>query len=522
MLSACAATPKSTASDPAKLAFVHLNDTYRVGSVEDGKKGGFGRVVTVMRELQRAGNDVRVLHGGDFLYPSLESQLWNGEQMIEAMNYIDALAPLFVVPGNHEFDRRTPESLINALRASNFDWLGDNIALDTGDRGADAAMQSLFTYVHAGKTVGVFSLTLEHRDGGNLRDYAEFDRDYLGVAKRSIERLEAQGVDLIIGLTHLHMSDDLRIAALRQQHPKFAFIVGGHEHEPQYSPFSADSAAVMKGASNARVIWSIEVSFDVDGVPSVEGRQLPLDESIAEDADYMLIAARWRQKLLQLYPFLDATIGHTALRLDVTEETIRNKEASWGNFVVDQMRSAFGAPAADFSFINSGTLRIDDYIEGDITFEDVARTFGFSSFLRRLTISGGDFLALMEAGFRGEGESKGYFPQISGFRVCVDQSRPDGQRIVSMQLPDEAGWTEIDPHKQYSLVMSDFLFRGNDGYELTDAQKLSASPPGSELKYLVLDAIFRAQAAGESIGVPVDPDNPRIEVHDHLRGNCFD
>ena len=32
------------------------------------------------------------LHGGDFLYPSLESQLWNGEQMIEALNFLDDLA----------------------------------------------------------------------------------------------------------------------------------------------------------------------------------------------------------------------------------------------------------------------------------------------------------------------------------------------------------------------------------------------------------------------------------------------
>ncbi|NIL94733.1 MAG: hypothetical protein GTO71_09895, partial [Woeseiaceae bacterium] len=59
-----------------------------------------------------------------------------------------------------------------------------------------------------------------------------------------------------------------------------------------------------------------------------------------------------------------------------------------------------------------------------IRFEDIGRTFGYSSFLRHTTVSGAEFVEIMEAGFRGGPESQGYFPQISGFRVCVDRSLP--------------------------------------------------------------------------------------------------
>ena len=97
--------------------------------VEEGSAGGFGRVVTLIRGLQRQGNDVRILHGGDFLFPSLESQLWNGEQMVDALNFMDDIAPMHIAPGNHEFDRRTPDAVINAVRQSHFDWLGDNVRL---------------------------------------------------------------------------------------------------------------------------------------------------------------------------------------------------------------------------------------------------------------------------------------------------------------------------------------------------------------------------------------------------------
>ena len=85
-------------ADQSGLTFIHLNDTYRVGAVENGNSGGFGRVVTVVKALKEQGRDVRILHGGDFLYPSLESQLWNGEQMVDAMNFMDDIAPLYAVP----------------------------------------------------------------------------------------------------------------------------------------------------------------------------------------------------------------------------------------------------------------------------------------------------------------------------------------------------------------------------------------------------------------------------------------
>jgi 5'-nucleotidase len=102
-LTACVTAPTT---QPSGLTFLHLNDTYRVGAVEDGAAGGFSRVVTLARALQAQGRDVRILHGGDFLYPSLESQLWDGLQMVDAMNFLNSVAPLYTTSGNHEFDRR--------------------------------------------------------------------------------------------------------------------------------------------------------------------------------------------------------------------------------------------------------------------------------------------------------------------------------------------------------------------------------------------------------------------------------
>ena len=521
LLAACGTDdPSATQEGGADgITFLHMNDTYRVAAVEDGERGGFGRVTTVIRELRGEGRELALLHGGDFLYPSLESQLWNGEQMIEAFNFMHALAPLHVVPGNHEFDPRSPGSVINAIEASQFEWLADNMRLDTGRTDIDERLRSQFITEIGGRRVGIFALTIHPDHGGNVRDYTPFETGYIEHARQSIEAFEAAGVDLIVGLTHLHLEHDLEIAQLKAAHPTFLFIVGGHEHEPEFSAGSATAAEVMKGASNARTIWQIDVRFDEDGMPSIESTSIELDTTIAEDDGYQVIADKWRARLLDNVPFLPSRIGEAAVPFDAREVTIRNVESNWGNFVVDQMRTAFGEPAADLALINSGTLRIDDYIAGDITFEDVARTFGFSSFLRYLTMNGDEFRLTLEAGYRGEGPSKGYFPQVSGFRVCVDRRRPEGARIVQLQVPDGDSWSEIGGAEEYLVVAPDYLLRGGDGYEFPAHRERSR--PGSELKYLVLDAIIRAQAAGEKVGEAVDPASPRIAFVGENETACF-
>jgi len=364
----------------------------------------------------------------------------------------------------------------------------------------------------------VCALTLNAKDGGNRRDYLENNGDYSGVAKKTIATLEAKGVDLIIGITHLHMWTDVELAGLKKEHPKLAFIVGGHEHEPEHSPGSDTAAIVMKGASNARVVWAIDVDFDGAGQATIRERQVKLERSVAFEPKYEVLAAKWRGRLLAKFPFLEARIGTAALPLDGREVTVRNEESSWANFIVDQMRTAFGE-TADLAFLNGGTLRLDDYVDGDILFEDIGRTFGFSSFLRLTRMSGAEFRTVLEAGYRGEGPSKGYFPQVSGFRVCIDRSRPSRDRIVSLQVPTGEGWQEIEADKLYSVVVPDYLYGGGDGYDIPKDRP--ASPPGSRLKYLVLDGVLRAQAQGKKVGAAVDPENPRFDELDDSRKPCF-
>ena len=479
------------------LSFIHLNDTYRVDALEEGMVGGFARVATIVRELKAEGRDVRILHGGDFLYPSLESQHFDGEQMVEAMNYLQELAPMYVVPGNHEFDSNDPQVLIDRVRESTFVWVSNNIRFRTGQEDVDARPQAGFTFDAGGRTIGIFGLTLRPDDIGDMPGYAEFTGDdYTAVAESAIKRLQESNADLIIGLSHLKLEQDQAIAALKARYPEFKLIAGGHEHAVQYDKARSDAALIVKGDSNARRIWRIDVVFRGDG-PVVTEQLIKVSDQYAEDPEYAHIPVKWEERLREAIPFLNVRFGDAAAPLDGREATIRTRDSGWGMFIADQMKHAFPRQDIDFALINSGSLRIDDVVATDITWEDIARTFTYPSALRYLEIPGGDFRDLLENGYRGS-EGEGYFPQISGFRVCVDRSRENGERIVELQAPAGGTWAEIDDDRVYAVVAPDFIVRGGDGYNFSKA--LITSPAGSELKFLVLDRIMQATAKGATIG----------------------
>jgi 5'-nucleotidase len=497
LVQACAGQEAQTAASSGKLTFIHLNDTYRIDALEEGTVGGFARVATIIRDLKSKGHDVHILHAGDFLYPSLESKHFQGKQMIEAMNYLQDLAPMYVVPGNHEFDSDDPQVLVDRVNESEFAWLSNNIRFGTGQRDVDTRPQTEFTFVAAGKTIGIFALTLKPDEIGDMPDYAVFTGDdYKAIAESAIKRLQELNADLIIGLTHLTLAQDQEIASLKARYPEFLFIAGGHEHAVQYGKATRDEALIVKGDSNARRIWQIDVEFP-GNTPVVRETLIDVGDNFSKDPDYAYIQEKWEKKLQEVIPFLKVRFGDTAVRLDGRESTIRTRDSGWGMFIADQMENAFPRQEVDFALVNSGSLRIDDYIEADITWEDVARTFAYPSALRYMEIAGEDFRELLENGYRGD-EGEGYFPQISGFRVCVDRSRDSGERIVQLQVPAPGGWLEIDDDSVYVVVAPDFIVRGGDKYDFSEA--LHTSPASAELKYLVLDGIVRATAEGEKIG----------------------
>ena len=503
-LAACAlllaALPAGAQEFRPAATFVQLNDVYRIDAGENGAVGGLGRVVTVADRARRStGAPVRVLHAGDFIAPSLESRYFAGQQMIDALNFVHARAPLIAVAGNHEFDERRPQMLADAITASRFPWLAANVRLNTGNAAADRALGSDTIITSGGMRIGIFTVTFLDAP----REYARWDTAVVAAAERQIQVLETEGADVIIGLTHLELAEDRAIARLRRTHPKLLWIAGGHEHFLIHEPLSDSTAAITKGDSNARRIWQVVVGRS-GGVPALRADSVVLDASIPVDAAYAReVQARWAGRMREKVPFFDQVIGRTTTRMDASEEVVRNQESAWGNYLADVMRTAYPTIPADVAVLNGGAIRIDDAITGEIRWEHLARTFGFPTRVALVWLTGRDLreqvLERSVSGGRGEGR----FLQVSGLRFTFDRSRDAGRRVTSVEIRRGDAYEPLDEARVYVVAVPDYLFGGGDGYNFHNRAVLSV-PPGPDVRLIAFDALSAAYADGRAIA-------PRVE-----------
>lgn len=483
---------------PTQLIVVQLNDVYRLASVRNGKRGGLSRIATYLRELKKQNPNVPiiVLHAGDFLAPSLESDLFHGTQMIDALNFLHSIAPVYVVPGNHEFDysdnpeKNQVQYLTDAIENSRFQWVASNL-----ERGNSALLPALRNEVPErvvqtfGKVrVGIFALTIDNSHQGRDRNYAPINGDYLTVARQQIAALEQAGADIIFGLTHLDINDDVELAKLRREHPRFRWIAGGHEHSLDREPGSSVNALITKGDSNARTIWKVSVVGKGESAGIVE-ESVAIDENIKTDPAFeQTVGDVYHRKMLRARPYLNTEIAaHPGRCYDATEETVRNAESNWGSFLADNMRKPYKNVSTDVAVLNGGSIRIDDIFCEKLTFEHLERTFAFDSKIVLVKLMGKELKEwILDASAKSK-TGDGSFLQVSGVSL---QREPGSTGNIVSNLKLSSGKKEIplDDKKPYVVAVPEFLFNCGDGYKFRN-YVTEYIPAGPDLRSLVYGAL---------------------------------
>ena len=102
-----------------EITIIHFNDVYQVAGVFDRgvRKGGMSRAAYVIEQARKRNPDrTFVVFAGDLLSPSVLSDLFEGEQMVDILNYLNLTAASL---GNHEFDFGV-ETLKKRIQAANW------------------------------------------------------------------------------------------------------------------------------------------------------------------------------------------------------------------------------------------------------------------------------------------------------------------------------------------------------------------------------------------------------------------
>jgi 2',3'-cyclic-nucleotide 2'-phosphodiesterase (5'-nucleotidase family) len=139
----------------------------------------------------------------------------------------------------------------------------------------------------------------------------------------------------------------------------------------------------------------------------------------------------------------DAVVYHTKEPLDGTEASVRSKQTNLGTLISQAMLAA--SPQADAAIFNSGSIRIDDMVDGVITQLDVIRILPFGGKLLEVDLDGALLNQMLQVGSSIKG-SGGYL-QLSPNLVF------DGNNW-------QVNGVMVDPAKTYKIVSLEFLFSG--------------------------------------------------------------
>jgi 5'-nucleotidase len=480
---------------PARFSILQVNDSYKIEGLENGSIGGFARLRALRRQLEAEGGEVLLLHGGDFLFPSVMSKYLRADAMVRVLNLLDGDASAFddkllVVFGNHEFDDPDPGLVLGRIAQSDFAWLSANTRYRSGGQSPGEPFSKRLTNVHesmvkevGGIKVGLFGLTLDAQRPPYVEyDYSPESSRWARV-KNTLARLKEQGAAVIVALTHQDFDQD---QALARAFPEINLIVGGHEHF--YIEKQIGNTWITKADADNKTAIVHQIEIQPGGAVATRHRKIDLDGNIEKDPQVQAEVEQQLDRLAKVFQKngkdLRQVLGQTKYLLEGVEPAVRGRETALGNFLADVIRERM---QADVAFTNGGGIRINDNIPpGPVTTYDMEGIFYYDNALASFELTGAELLDILRNAVSKSHLGDGRFLQISGIRFQYHAKETDGQPVYDIQAGDVEikrwggkGFAPLEPGKTYRAASTDFVWgKGyQDGYALFAQGAGKASPP---------------------------------------------
>ncbi|MGI9202168.1 MAG: bifunctional metallophosphatase/5'-nucleotidase [Woeseiaceae bacterium] len=506
-LSACAGQSDQIASDrdAVIITVIGTNDVH--GDLLPGpRKGGLGTFsgyVAATRAARADDGAVLLIDAGDMWQGTLESNLVEGESVVQAYN---AMGYTAVTIGNHEFDfgpvgessvpSNDDEDPRGALKQraieSEFPVLAANIvSSSTGNPVEWDNVTPSVMVETAGFKVGIVGLVTAHM----LQVTATSNTVGLEISPladatiREATQLRADGADIVIVTAHAgggctefddpydasSCRSNAEIMRVARAIPKglVDLIVAGHEHDG--IAHFVNGIAVTSGFSNTHAFHRVDFTVDASSGEILERRIFPpqlncpahnretgecewseRDPAIVELPVYEGVVVR---PTAEVQAIIDEAIAHTeAIKsepLGIVLETpfLRDNtpESPIARLFTDAILQETDA---DISIHNtSGGIRAD-LQAGPLTYGDIYQISPFDNQVVILDVSGADLRRIMEAQVPRTGRRAGF----SGMQVYVDCVA--GDPTVKMVLNDGR---EIQDDDRIRISSNDFLATLGDG-----------------------------------------------------------
>ena len=499
-----------------KLTILHTNDLHsRIESInkydstcgaEDEAEGncfgGVARLKTMVdaKREELAGENYLLLDAGDPFQGSLFYTTYKGAAEAE---FMEAIGYDVMAVGNHEFDDG-PEGLAGFIDAVSFPVISGNLDLSSSTELKGKVDNHVVLEV-GGQKVGIISAlatdTVETSSPGKDVVF----QDEIDSLTADVEVLQADGVEIIIALTHVGLAKDIEIA---EKVPGLDLVIGGHSHTLLSNtqdgaagsyPVMVGDVPVLQAYAYSKYLGEVTLTFDDEGnLTSAEGEPILLDASVEPDAE---IAARVAEMGAPIEETKKRVVASSAAAIEGDRAVCRVQECEMGNLVADAMLARVADQGVQLAIANSGGLRasID---AGEVTMGEVLTVLPFQNTLSTFEISGQGVIDALENGVSQVEEVKGRFPQVAGMTFTWDPSvAPNEGRIAEVLVAEGDGFTPIDPAATYLVVTNNYVRNGGDGYHMFEGNDKNAYDFGPDLadvtaEYLAQNAPYQPYLDG--------------------------
>lgn len=425
----------------------------------DPTLGGFARVSTVVNEVRTekaaAGEPVLLISAADILGGAPYAWLIPGGEAPE-LSVMQRMGYDIVTVGNHEFDYG-PDVLARYYKAAGYPAANDtttlvasNLRIPAGHPLGEVGLQE--THIRTldnGLKVGFFGLLGQY--AAPLAQKAPIEAtDATEAARRSVQALREAGAEVVIGVTHSGLIDDLDLAAAV---PGIDLMVTGHCHTLLTEPAQVGDTLLVQAGGYLQHLGVVELAYDraagrLRSRNAETGRPyvVRIDDSIPEDPAVAAAVAAYTDKLNYLtYRLTGGAVRNVGQHVLHAPEPLVGRlpgqETVLGSFVTDAMRFAVerhtGQPV-DIAIQANGVIRGSVPVgtlpssEERIAFYDLASTVGLGHggdgipgfSLASIYLTGNDLYRMFELSLHlSAAYADVFYLQISGARIAYDPAR---------------------------------------------------------------------------------------------------
>lgn len=405
-----------------EIVILHVNDMH-------GRIDQFPVLSAMVKDIKSKHKNVILVSAGDLFSgnPIVDKYSEKGYPMIDFMN--DLKFDISTL-GNHEFDFGTL-TLAKRISEAKFPFVAANIIPKTNEF---PKLESYIRYKFGKTKLAILGLTQVEQSGyPDTRPENCKDLEFIqGISKAKEFSFLSKKSNVFIVLSHMGVTED---SILATKMPEINAIIGGHSHKALQPQMTVNGVTIVQAGYYLKYLGMLTINMDGNKIISVRDTLLPLKGY--KHADTLSIRKvnnyNNNEEFKKIAGYLGSDIkGDNELGGLMTDAVLRSVKA-------------------DFSFQNSGGIRVSEIPSGPVTIKQVYELDPFANEIILCKMTPTQIRELIEYGYKKEKKADMI---SSGLNSLIYLNSDKSVKKVELFFPDGS---TLDENKVYMVAINSYV-----------------------------------------------------------------